>query len=112
GGGAKTLLNGTGYVTPRREATVSSKVTGKVTEVFIEEGMKVKEGQILAKLDDSNVAASLKLAQAQLESAKASLLETRVRARDAELELRRISELIKNKIGTQADLDHAEAALN
>src|SRR5690242_4963168 len=50
--GEHTVLNASGYVTARRAATVSSKVTGKVTEVLIEEGMKVKEGQILAKLDD------------------------------------------------------------
>src|SRR5678815_3864865 len=65
--GQKTLLNASGYVTARREATVSSKVTGKVTEVLIEEGLKVKEGQILARLDSSNVNASLQLAEAQLQ---------------------------------------------
>ena len=58
-GGATTVLNASGYVTARRQATVSSKVTGKVIEVLVEEGMKVKEGQVLAKLDSSNVSASL-----------------------------------------------------
>ena len=62
--GDHTVLNASGYVTARRAATVSSKVTGKVSEVFIEEGMKVKAGQILAKLDDSNVKTSLDVAQA------------------------------------------------
>jgi len=57
-----TVLNASGYVTARREATVSSKVTGKVIEVLIEEGMKVHEGQVLARLDDTNVKASLNLA--------------------------------------------------
>src|SRR5262245_59651977 len=55
GGGRQTLLNASGYVTARRQATVSSKVTGKVIEVMVEEGMKVKEGQVLARLDSSNV---------------------------------------------------------
>src|SRR3974390_2768232 len=55
GGGADhTVLNASGYVTARRAATVSSKITGKVTEVLIEEGMKVKEGQIVARLEDTN----------------------------------------------------------
>src|SRR4051794_9263380 len=53
----RTVLNASGYVTARRAATVSSKVTGKVVEVLIEEGMHVKEGQILARIDDTNVKA-------------------------------------------------------
>ena len=110
GVGERTVLNASGYVTARRAATVSSKVTGKVTEVLIEEGMKVKEGQVLARLDDTNVKASFRSAEAQLDSAKKSLAETRVRIKEAEQELQRQSELVKNKIGTQSDFDHAEAA--
>ncbi len=106
----RTVLNASGYVTARREATVSSKVTGKVVEVLIEEGMKVQEGQVLARLDDTNVKASLRLAEAQLESAQKALEETRVRITEADQELRRITDLLRNKIATQADLDHAEAA--
>ena len=53
--GDRTVLNASGYVTARRAATVSSKITGKVVEVLIEEGMKVTEGQVLARLDDTNV---------------------------------------------------------
>jgi HlyD family secretion protein len=111
GGGARTVLNASGYVTARREATVSSKVTGKVVEVMIEEGMKVNEGQVLARLDDTNVRASLLLAQAQLVSASNSLAETRVRLREAEQELDRQSGLLKSHIATRADFDHAEAAV-
>ena len=55
GAAQSTVLDASGYVTARRQATVSSKVTGKVMEVFIEEGMEVEEGQVLARLDDSNV---------------------------------------------------------
>lgn len=111
GGGApdRTVLNASGYVTARREATVSSKVTGKVTEVLVEEGMKVQEGQVLARLDDTNIKASLALAQAQLKSARAALEETRVRIKEADLNLRRISALASNNISAQAELEHAEA---
>ena len=109
-GAQRTVLNASGYVTARREATVSSKVTGKVVEVLIEEGKKVEEGQILARLDDTNVKASLNLAEAQLVSARKALEETRVRIIEADQELRRISNLLTNKIATQSDLDHAEAA--
>jgi RND family efflux transporter MFP subunit len=111
GVGERTVLNASGYVTARRAATVSSKVTGKVIEVLIEEGMKVKEGQMLARLDDTNVKASLRLAEAQLDSARNTLAETRVRIKEAEQDLRRQSDLVKNKIATQSDFDHAEASV-
>ena len=111
GSADRTVLNASGYVTTRREATVSSKVTGKVIEVLIEEGMKVEEGQVLARLDDTNVRASLRLAEAQLDAAKKSLAETQVRINEAEQELRRISDLIKSRIAAEADFDHAEAAV-
>lgn len=105
----RTVLNSSGYVTARREATVSSKLTGKVVEVFIEEGMKVQEGQVLAKLDDTNLQAGLRLAQAQLRSAQAGLEETRVRIHEAELNLRRTTDLARSSISAQAELDRAEA---
>lgn len=109
-GKERMVLNASGYVTARRQATVSSKVTGKVLEVLIEEGMKVEEGQVLARIDDINVKASLLLAQAQLQSATNALAETRVRIREADQELQRQAGLLKNKIATQADYDHAEAS--
>ena len=107
--GERTVLNASGYVTARREATVSSKVTGKVTEVLIEEGVHVKEGQVLARLDDTNVKASLRLAEAQLVSARAALEETRVRIKEADLNFKRITELAKKNISAQSELEHAEA---
>jgi len=110
GGAEHTVLNASGYVTARREATVSSKVTGKVIEVLIEEGMKVPEGQVLARLDDTNVKTSLLLAQAQFVSSREALAETRVRIREAEQELERQKGLLQSKIATQADYDHAEAS--
>jgi RND family efflux transporter MFP subunit len=110
GGNERTVLNASGYVTARRQATVSSKVTGKVTEVLIEEGMKVQEGQVLARLDDTNVKTSLLLAEAQFISASNALAETRVRIREAQQELERQKGLLQAKIATQADYDHAEAA--
>src|SRR4051812_46304482 len=75
--GPKTLLNASGYVTARRAATVSSKVTGKVIDVLVEEGMKVEAGKVLAHLDDSNVKESLHLAEAQLESSRRMMEETK-----------------------------------
>ncbi len=109
GSGDRTVLNASGYVTARRQATVSSKVTGKVLEVLIEEGMKVKERQIVARLDDTNVRASLEVSRAQLESAKTAVDETRVQAKQADLEFQRATELAKQKIASQSDLDRAES---
>lgn len=108
-GGRQTVLNASGYVVARREATVSSKVTGKVIEVLIEEGMKVAEGQVLARLDDSNVKASLLQSEAQLTAARAALDETKAQLTNAEKEWRRRAALAEQKIAAVADLDTAEA---
>jgi HlyD family secretion protein len=108
-GGSKTVLNASGYVVARREATVSSKVTGKVIEVFIEEGLKVKEGQILARLDPSNTKVNLDLAEAQLNAARSGLNETKVRLDEAGKELSRVIGLANLKVASAADLDHAQA---
>ena len=109
-GGDRTVLNASGYVTARREATVSSKVTGKVTEVHIEEGVAVKQGQLLARLDDTNAQASVQLARAQLAAAGAGLEETRVRLKEAELELQRQTMLKKTQAAAPAEFDRAESA--
>ncbi len=108
-GGQKTLLNASGYVTARRAATVSSKVTGKVVEVKIEEGMKVENGQELASLDSANVKASLRLAEAQLGSAKAALGETRPNVVFAQQELKRFTDLAATKAVSESDLRRRES---
>ena len=103
-----TLLNASGYVTARRSATVSSKVTGKVIEVLVDEGMEVKEGQLLAKLDSSNVDAALKLAEAQLEATRTALEETRSNFDLAERELARVNKLSTSGASSQSDVDRAD----
>lgn len=104
-----TVLNASGYVVARRKATVSSKVTGKVADVRIEEGLFVESGQILATLDDANVAVGLDLARAQRRAAQTSLEETVVRARKAELDLGRVRALSADGVSSQAEVDVAEA---
>ena len=108
-GGQTTLLNASGYVTARRDATVSSKVTGKILEVLVEEGTRVEAGQVLARVDSSNAEASLQLAQAQLGASRVSLAETNANLALAELALRRQSDLHAKNIVSQSDLDRAEA---
>src|SRR6202035_3054718 len=106
---AGTVLNASGYVTARRAATVSSKVTGKVTEVLVEEGMVVHEGQVLARLDPTSIQRQLELTEAQLASARRSLAETEVRLKQAEVNRRRLRQLAAQGVSSQADLDVADA---
>ena len=107
--GQKTLLNASGYVNARRAATVSSKVTGKVVEVKIEEGMKIDAGQELASLDAANVKASLRLADAQLGSAKAAMGEARPNVVFAQQELKRFTDLAATKAVSDSDLRRRES---
>jgi RND family efflux transporter MFP subunit len=109
GSSGQTVLNASGYVTARRQATVSSKVTAKVLEVLIEEGMSVKEGQILARLDASNTEASLKLAEAELRAARTALEETKVLLAESNLRLERTRTLVKDSVVSQAELDRVQA---
>ena len=78
-GAQAAVLNASGYVTARRRATVSSKMTGKVVEINVEEGMAVKEGQVLARLDDAQFKAALALAESQVEAARQQVTENEVR---------------------------------
>ena len=111
GGGGKTLLNASGYVTTRLEATVSSKITGKVTEIFVEEGMKVEKGQTLAKLDASNVQSSLHLAEAQLASAELNLAETEPMVQFTAAEMTRLDALGTRAVSiSEVNKARAEAA--
>jgi RND family efflux transporter MFP subunit len=68
-----SLLDASGYVVAQRQATVSSKLTGKVMEVLIQEGQHVDAGQVMARLDDSNARAALLQAQAQVAAAQTQI---------------------------------------
>lgn len=106
---ATTVLNASGYVTARRQATVSSKFTGKVIEVLIEEGMQVESGQVLARLDDSNVSASFELARAQLVSAQKGLKETETLLNEAQINFERSRRLVEKELASEAELDRSRA---
>jgi RND family efflux transporter MFP subunit len=108
-GAPGAVLNASGYVTARRRATVSSKVTGKVLEVFVEEGKPVRAGQVLARLDDAQVRAALAVAEAQLEAARRGAAEDEARLREAELTLGRRAQLVEQQVIGKAELDSARA---
>jgi len=107
--GGQTVLNASGYVTARRQATVSSKVTAKVLEVLIEEGMKVEKGRVLARLDASNVETSLHLAEAEAVAARSALEETKALLHEANLRLERTKSLVSQRVLSQAELDSVQA---
>ena len=110
--GAATVLNASGYVEPRRKATVSAKITGKVTEVLVDEGMVVEEGQILAQLDDSDAQRRLEAIRAERDVARAAIEELEVNLADAERTLRRVNELRAQGVASVQDLDSATAAVD
>jgi len=109
GGVGAAVLNASGYVVARRQATVSAKVTGKVAEVLIEEGMEVSEGQLLARLDDQTQQPLYELAQRQLDAARKNLEEVEVRIAEAERNLQRMERLRKDNLVSVAQLDQAQA---
>jgi len=111
-GAQAAVLNASGYVTARRRATVSSKITGKVIEVNVEEGMAVKQGQILARLDDAQFRASLALAAAQVQAARHMARENEVRRDEAQVTLKRLTQLVKDGFATQAEADAAKATID
>ncbi len=107
-----TALNASGYVTPRRRATVAAKITGRVTGVFFDEGNNVKEGQLLATLDDSDVQKSLTAAKADKESSAAAIADLQVQLRLAEVQLKRTQGLVDAKVQTEEALDNAKASVD
>jgi RND family efflux transporter MFP subunit len=105
------VLDASGYVTARRRATVSSKVTGKVVEVLVEEGQAVRRGQVLARLDDAQIRAGLDVARAQLEAARRAAAEDQARLKEAQLTQARLQQLVKEQVVGRAEVDTANAAV-
>jgi RND family efflux transporter MFP subunit len=103
------VLNASGYVVARRLATVSSKVTGRITEVLIEEGGAVQEGQVLARLDPATAQAEQVVASRSLEAARRNLREIEVRLADAERTLARNRSLVERALVARSVLDASEA---
>ena len=106
-GGPQALLNASGYITPRRRATIAAKITGRVTGVFFDEGTRVAEGQLLATLDDSDVKRALDSAKADRNSAQAAIADYEVQLKNAQISLHRAEQLQKAGVQTQEALDNA-----
>ncbi|HXX14922.1 MAG TPA: efflux RND transporter periplasmic adaptor subunit [Candidatus Eremiobacteraceae bacterium] len=105
--GPAGVLNASGYVTPRRRATIAAKITGRVTGVYFDEGTRVTEGQLLATLDDSDARRALDSAKADRDSSQAAILDYQVQLKNAEIEFHRTQQLVKEGVSTQQALDSA-----
>ena len=106
-GAGTSILDATGYVTARRQATVSAKITGKVREVRIEEGQHVEAGDILATLDDSEARVDADLRRAQVAAARAQLDEAKAASANADREYQRQKDLSERKLTSVSALDAA-----
>src|SRR2546427_8600878 len=109
-GGRPTLLNASGYVTPRQRATIAAKITARVNEIHVDEGMHVEAGQVLARLDDSDARARLASASAHRDATAATVVDLRVNLEDAQRELRRVEELWDRKLVAEQARDQARIA--
>ena len=106
------ILNASGYVTPRRRATVAAKITGQVTAVYAEEGMRVKAGQVLARLDDSDARVRLQSARADRDASAATIADLEVNLANAERELVRTKGLQAAGVRSVEALDQAQTAVD
>ncbi len=111
GPAAGAVLQATGYVTARRMATVSAQMTGTLTEVLIDEGFKVKKGQVLARLDDTGLRAGLAAAEAQVRTAEANLGQLRAQLAQAQADERRQAELAASGMTTRQSREQSATAV-
>jgi RND family efflux transporter MFP subunit len=107
GPGTQTLLNASGYVTPRRRATVAAKITGRVSRVLFDEGMHVSKGQLLATLDESDARRALDSAVADRNAQQAAIADLKVQLKYAQLQFHRAEQLYAEKVQSQDALDSA-----
>jgi RND family efflux transporter MFP subunit len=107
-----SVLNASGYVVARRLSTVASKVTGRVLEIYVEEGMTVEKDQVVASLDPVNTQTMLTMAERELEASRRNLAEIEVRLAEAQRNLQRNETLIKQQLVSQTALDTSRAEVN
>lgn len=106
------LLNASGYVTPRNRASVAAKITGKVVTVYVDEGMHVTKGQILAQLDDSDYRISMASTKAGRDATVATIPDLEVQLGNAQRELDRTKKLTESGVSTPQALDSAQTLVN
>jgi RND family efflux transporter MFP subunit len=107
-----SVLNASGYVVARRMSTVSSKVTGRIAEIFVEEGMAVQKDQVIARLDPVNSRTVLTMAEREYEASQRNLAEIEVRLAEAQRNLARNEALVQRQLISQTALDASKAEVN
>jgi len=112
GGPSTSVLDATGYVTARREATVSAQITGKLSAVLIEEGDHVQEGQVLGRLEDTSQRAALAQAQAQLHSAQALLVQFQAQLAQDQRDVKRAEDLVERKLVSEQAVEQARTLVD
>lgn len=108
-GAAASVLDATGYIVARRTATVSAKITGKVRQVLIEEGMRVEAGQVMATLDPIDADSERSLALSQLEAARSQVGSVQAQLKEAEANAGRLGQLVGRKLVSRQQYDQAVA---
>lgn len=111
-GSAGSVLDATGYVTARREATVSAQITGTVSAVLIEEGDHVREGQVIGRLDDTAQRAALAQSQAQLHSAQALLVQAQAQLAQSRRDVKRDEDLVQRKLVSEQAVEQARTQVD
>ena len=111
GGAAAAVLQATGYVTARRQATVSTQITGTLTAVLIEEGVRVEKGQVIARLEDTGLRASLAVAEANVRSAEAQIQTAQAQLGQAQADSQRQQALVASGMATQQFAEQSRTAV-
>ena len=111
GGAAGAILQATGYITARRQATVSTQITGTLTQVLIEEGDKVQKGQIIARLEDSGLRATLDVANANVMTAEAQVATAQAQLAQAQSDSRRQESLVASGMATRQFAEQSRTAV-
>ena len=106
------VLNATGYVVAQRKAAISSKATGRLEWLGVAEGSRVKEGDVIARIDNRDVVAQAQSAQATVRAAQAVVQQAEVERQNAEVEYRRNQELVEKNFISKSALDTAKARLD
>jgi RND family efflux transporter MFP subunit len=106
------VLNATGYVVAQRKAAISSKATGRLEWLGVAEGSRVKEGDVIARIDDRDVVAQAQSVEASVRAARANVQQSEVERQNAQVEYRRNEELVEKNFISRSALDNAKARLD
>jgi RND family efflux transporter MFP subunit len=104
-----TLLNASGYVVPQRKSSVAAKATGRLVALYVEEGNKIKKDQIIAQLENEDLAASRRQALANVDVSRAGYEQAKAELNDAKVSFERQKQLLSRELVARADSDTAEA---